>query len=393
MGSLNLNLNSMKKIGLTIARWAVGILFLFSGIAKGIDPVGFEYKLSDYIDALQLKILDILVTPGAFLLPFAEFLIGITLLTGILIRISTKVALGFMLIFTPLTLYIALKNPVTDCGCFGDALVITNWETFYKNVVLIILVVLLLLNRKSLGFLISLTFRKIIFLIVLISYILVVSWSLRHEPILDFRPYKIGVNIPEGMTIPQGAPTDVYQNSYLYKNKFSKEVKKFGDHDFPWQDTLHWKFESMDRPLLVKKGYRPPIHDFSIQTIDQQNVTDNYLHDSIHTFFVITYDLEKSSHEKQKELNLLANWAKQKGFRFIGLTSTSGEGLRNYQLEQKPTYDILFTDQTTLKTIIRSNPGLILLRKGTILGKWAEADFPSPSKAEAYINAQTTNLK
>ena len=133
MGSLNLNLNSMKKIGLTIARWAVGILFLFSGIAKGIDPVGFEYKLSDYIDALQHKILDILVTPGAFLLPFAEFLIGITLLTGILIRISTKVALGFMLIFTPLTLYIALKNPVTDCGCFGDALVITNWETFYKK--------------------------------------------------------------------------------------------------------------------------------------------------------------------------------------------------------------------------------------------------------------------
>ena len=376
-----------------LARWIVGVLFLFSGFVKGIDPVGLEYKLIDYLEALHLKVLELLVIPGAFLLPFAEFAIGITLITGVLVRLSTKVAMGFMIIFTPLTLYIALKDPVTDCGCFGDALAITNWQTFYKNIVLIFLVVTLLINRKNLGFVTSYTFRKGAFAIALTAYILTVWWSFNHEPVLDFRPYKVGVNIPQGMVIPEGAPTDVYQNSYLYRNKVSNEVKKFGDHDFPWQDTINWKFESMDRPLLIKKGYRPPIHDFSIQTIDQQNVTDDYLNDSIFTFFVITFDLEKSSYQKQNDLNALANWAKQKGYRFNGLTSTSGDGLKRFQDVHHPAYDLLFTDQTTLKTIIRSNPGLILLRKGTVLGKWAYTDFPTPEKAEAYIKAQNKFLK
>ena len=378
----------MKQKGLAMARWAVGILFIFSGFVKGIDPIGLEYKLSDYIEALHLKALEILIIPGAFLLPFAEFVIGITLVTGILIRLSTKLAMGFMLIFLPLTLFIALKDPVTDCGCFGDALVITNWQTFYKNIVLIILVFFLLINRRNLIFFTSINFRKIAFSILLASYIFIVYWSYNHEPILDFRPYKVGVNIPEGMVIPEGAPTDVYQNSYLYRNKGSNEVKKFDDHNFPWQDTIHWKFESMDRPLLLKKGYRPPIHDFSIQTIDQLNVTDQYLQDSILSFFVIAYDLEKSSYSSQKELNDLASWAKQKGYRFIGLTSTSGDALKKFQLEHNPAYDLLFSDQTTLKTIIRSNPGLILLHKGTILEKWSNADFPVPEKSEKYINAQ-----
>ncbi len=378
----------MKQKGVVLARWIVGILFLFSGFVKGIDPVGLEYKLSEYLEALHLKMFEFLVTPGGFLLPFAEFAIGITLLTGVLVRLSTKVAMGFMLIFTPLTLYIALIDPVTDCGCFGDALVITNWETFYKNIVLIILVFILLINRKNLSFFTSAESRKIIFSLILAGYAITVLWSYRHEPVLDFRPYKVGVNIPQGMTIPEGAPTDVYQNSYLYRNRISNEVKKFGDHDFPWQDTLHWKFESMDRPLLLKKGYRAPIHDFSIQTNDQQNITLDYLQDSIFTFFVIAYDLEKSSTNKQQELNALANWAKQKGYRFIGLTSTSGEALKKYQNEHHPAYEIFFTDRTTLKTVIRSNPGLILLRKGTVLRKWANADFPEPAKVADFLASQ-----
>lgn len=370
------------------ARWFVGILFLFSGFVKGIDPAGFQYKLEDYLEAFHLQVFGFLVVPGSFLLPFAEFAIGITLLTGILIRLSTKVAFAFMLFFTPLTFYLALKNPVTDCGCFGDALVITNWQTFYKNVVLIILVILLLINRKKLLYISAFKFRKIIFSIVLVSYLSLVYWSDNHEPLLDFRPYRVGVNISEGMSIPAGAPSDVYQNTYYYRNRHSNEVKKFGDYDYPWQDTIQWKFESMDPPLLVKKGYRPPIHDFSIQTTDQLNVTDLYLKDSLVTFFVIAYDLEKSSNSRQNELNLLAKWAKQKGYRFIGLTSTAGTALLKFQQEQHPEYEFLFADQTTLKTIIRSNPGLVLLYKGTILAKWPHADFPAPEKAEVFIRAQ-----
>lgn len=371
-----------------LARWIVGILFVFSGFVKGIDPAGLQYKLNDYLEALHLNALEFLSVPGAFLLPFAEFAIGITLLTGILIRLSTKLAFAFMLFFTPLTLYIALKNPVTDCGCFGDALVISNWHTFYKNIMLISLAVLLLMNRKNLRFIASEKVRKVAFILLGIGYLSAVYWSYNHEPIIDFRPYKVGANIPDGMRIPVGAPTDVYQNSYYYRNRKSDEVKKFSDSDFPWQDTINWKFESMDRPLLLKQGYKPPIHDFSIQTIDQENVTDYYLQDSLYTFMAIAYDLEKSSHHRQNELNALAIWARQKGYHFIGLTSTTGAALKKYQSEQHPAYEMMFADQITLKTIIRSNPGLILMKKGTIIGKWHYNDFPSPEKAEAMISAE-----
>jgi hypothetical protein len=144
----------------------------------------------------------------------------------------------------------------------------------------------------------------------------------------------------------------------------------------------------MDPPLLIKKGYRPPIHDFSIQTIDQENVTEIFLQDTTFTFFVIAYDLEKSNHQKQNRLNALALWAKQKGYHFIGLTSTSGDALKRYQQGQRPSYEMMFTDQVTLKTIIRSNPGLILLQKGTIIGKWHYNDFPAPMEVETLIKTQ-----
>ncbi len=350
--------------------------------------MGFQYKLNDYLEALHIQALEFFSFPGALLLPFAEFAIGIMLLTGVLIRLSTKLTLIFMLFFTPFTLYIALKNPVTDCGCFGDALVISNWQTFYKNIVLIFLAVLLLINRKNLRFIATEKYRKIAFAFLLFSYMFVVYWSYNHEPIFDFRPYKVGVNIPDGMKIPTGSPTDVYQNIYHYRNRMSNEVKQFNDSDFPWQDTINWKFESMDPPLLLKKGYQPPIHDFSIQTIDQENVTDFYLQDSLFTFLVIAYDLEKSSNKKQKELNELAEWAKRKGYHFIGLTSTTGDALNTYQKEQLPAYEMMFSDQITLKTIIRANPGLILLRKGTIIRKWHYNDFPTTEEAETIINAE-----
>jgi hypothetical protein len=378
----------MRQKLLISARWVVGILFIFSGFVKGIDPAGLQYKLNDYLEALRLNALEFLSVPGSFLLPFAEFAVGITLITGIMIRLSTKLAFAFMLFFTPLTLYIALKNPVTDCGCFGDALVITNWQTFYKNGALIFLTILLFINRRELLFIYKEKYRKILFYTLLSFYILTVYYSYRHEPVFDFRPYKIGANISEGMRIPEGAPTDVYQNIYYYRNVKSNEVKKFSDSDFPWQDTINWKFEKMDPPILLKQGYKPPIHDFSIQTSNNEIVTDRYLQDTLFTFIVIAYDLEKSSDKKQKELNSLAVWALDKGYNFIGLTSTTGTALKRYQDENHPAYEIMFADQITLKTIIRSNPGLILLKKGTIVGKWHYNDFPKPEEADGIIRSE-----
>lgn len=370
---------------LTIARWFVGAVFIFSGFVKGIDPWGFDYKLTDYIHSMNLNWLEIFTFPGAFLLPALEFLIGVGLLCGIFIKLSVRLALLFMSIFLPLTLYIAIKNPVTDCGCFGDALVITNWETFYKNIFLIALAIFLFIYREKISYIVSVIARKSLFFILAISYIIMVNWSFNHEPIFDFRPYKVGVNIPEGMKTPKGAPADVYRTTFYYQNLKTRKIKKFDDSNYPWQDSLNWKFKSMDQPVIVKKGYTAPIHDFVIQTAEGENVTDFFLQDDNYLFMAVAYDLSKSSLKNQKTLNKLALWAKGQGYKFICLTSSTGGILDNFKDRAKPAYDFYFGDEITLKTIIRSNPGLLLLKKGTILAKWHYNDFPSAQKMQNQI--------
>jgi len=375
----------------TIARWIIGIVFIFSGFVKGIDPWGFSYKLIDYLRSMNLNWLEILAFPSAIVLPLAEFLIGAGLLCGVFTKISSKLALIFMSFFTPLTLYVAIKNPVTDCGCFGDALVITNWQTFFKNVVLIVLAILLFIKRKELSYFLPFKFRKILFSGIAFIYIFLLYWSFNHDPILDFRPYKVGVNITEGMKTPKGAPTDVYTSTFYYRNLKSNEIKKFNNDNYPWKDSLNWKYVSMESDL-VKKGYTPPIHDFVIQSAEGENVTDFFLQDDNYLFIAVAYDLSKSSLKNQKTLNDLAVWAKSQGYKFISLTSSTGNTLNTFKSKAHPTYDFFFGDEITLKTIIRSNPGLLLLKKGTILAKWHFNDFPSVEKMQKVIDEEKVNL-
>ena len=369
---------------LTIARWIVGLVFIFSGFVKGIDPWGFNYKLTDYIHSMNLNWLEIFIFPAAFILPLAEFLIGVGLLFGVFNNLSTRLALIFMSFFTPLTLFVAIKNPVTDCGCFGDALIITNWQTFFKNVVLIILTFLLFINRKKLTYLVPLQFRKVMFTVMTVVYVFIVYWSYNHDPIIDFRPYKVDVNIPDGMKTPKGAPTDVYKSTFYYRNLKSNEIKKFDADNYPWKDSLNWKYESMDQ-VMVKKGYTPPIHDFVIQTAERENVADFFLQDDNFIFILVAYDLGKTSLKKQTIINPLAIWAKEQGYKFICLTSSTGSVLDTFKANAHPTYDFFFGDEITLKTIIRSNPGLLLIKKGTILAKWHYNDIPSSEKMQSEI--------
>jgi hypothetical protein len=280
---------------------------------------------------------------------------------------------------------VAIKNPVTDCGCFGDALIISNWQTFYKNVVLIFLVFALIKYRKQIPLLFSSKSRRIAFSFLTAIYIFLVFWSFNHEPIIDFRPYKVGVNITEGMTTPPGAPTDIYKTSYYYRNLKTQEVKKFDESNYPWKDSLNWKFEAMDNPVLVKKGYTPPIHDFVILTDQGENVMDFFLQDTSYVFILISHNLDQSSLKKQADINKLATWAKDQGYKFIGLTSSKGKSLEDFRQKAHPTYDFYFGDEITLKTIIRSNPGLILLKKGTILAKWHNNDIPTVSEMAQKI--------
>jgi hypothetical protein len=291
-----------------------------------------------------------------------------------------------MAIFTPLTLYVALANPVTDCGCFGDALVITNWQTFFKNVLLSAMIILVYINRFKIEPVVLGKWRYYRISVITTIYIGFVVWSYRHDPVFDFRPYKVGANIPEGMKIPEGKHADVYSNIFYYRNIKTNDVKKFTDADYPWQDTLNWKFESMGEAELVQKGYTPPIHDFQIRTETGDDVTGFFFSDDKPTFFLIAPNLDKSSLRKQELINQLAGWARVADYKFVCLTSTTGERLSDFRNRANPTYEFLFGDEVTLKTIVRGNPGLLYLRGGTILGKWHYNDIPTVEEMTTLVS-------
>lgn len=362
-----------------IARILIGITFIFSGFVKGIDPLGSSYKFTDYFNAMGLEWLLWAAFPLGVVLAFTEFTIGVALLFNVFVRFFSWLALLFMAFFLPLTFWIALKNPVTDCGCFGDALVISNWATFYKNVVLIILAIIVFINRKKMkpisGKKLNYTFGGIF----VAAYFFIVIYSYNHLPIFDFRPYKVGVNIPEAMTVPEDAPKDIYENIFYYKNKNTGKIKKFTEQNYPWKDTINWAFEKTESKL-IQEGYHPPIHDFTIESQDGENVIDFFMYDENYVFMLVAYDLSKTSTKSQDKINTLADWAMGNGMSFICLTSSLSDESQAFADETGAPYEFFNCDEITLKTIIRSNPGLVVLKNGTIVGKWHYNDIPSPEK-------------
>jgi uncharacterized membrane protein YphA (DoxX/SURF4 family) len=369
-------MRTVLRIAGHVARIVVGITFIFSGLVKGIDPWGSSYKFIDYFNALGIEWLSWSAFPLGMLLAFAEFLIGVTLLFAMNVRIFSWGALIFMLFFTPLTLWIAIANPVTDCGCFGDALVISNWETFYKNVVLIILALVVFLLRKRLKPLLG-PVSSILGYLSILAYGIVVGYSAWHEPVLDFRPYKVGVNIIEAMTIPEDAEHDVYENIFYYKNKQTGEVHRFTEADYPWQDTDNWEFERMDEPRLIKQGFRPAIKAFNVETRDGDNIYDFFLYDEQYVFMLVAYDITASDRRNQDKINTLATWAMEQGFSFICLTSSLFEVCDQFAAETGAPYEFFHADEIDLKTMIRSNPGLLVLKGGTIVAKYSRNQIPT----------------
>ena len=369
------------KIFKHIARILLGVTFVFSGFVKGIDPWGSAYKFNDYFNAMGMEWLLWAAFPLGMFLAFAEFAIGVALLFNLFIRLFSWLAFLFMAFFLPLTLWVAIKNPVTDCGCFGDALVISNWETFYKNVVLMIFAIIVVKYRNNMAWK---WFKKPGFVLgatTIIAYLAIVFYSYNHEPILDFRPYKVGVNIPEAMKTPDGAPKEVYENTFFYKNKNTGEIQKFTEQNYPWQDTLNWVYENMESKI-VQEGYKPPIHDFTIQSREGEDVKDFFLYDKNYVFILVAHNLEKSSRKPQEKINNLAAWASENGLSFICLTSSLTDQSDAFKEETGAPYEFFNCDEITLKTIIRSNPGLMVIKDGIVLGKWHFNDIPTPEEFE-----------
>lgn len=362
------------KYVVTVFRIFTGAVFIYSGFVKGVDPTGSAIKFHDYFDTFHLGFLQFLALPLAFLLPLLEFLTGVSVLFRFRPKTGVTALFIFMLVFTPLTLILAVFNPVKDCGCFGDALVITNWQTFWKNVVLLIMAVYLFRNRKRLDpeLLPSTQWASLAVFTLLFTWISVYSY--RNLPLFDFRPYHAGASIPESMIIPEGAPEDVYETKLIYEKNGVK--KAFDMDNFPWQDST-WTFVEQ-KTRLVSKGYEPPIHDFDIILPDGTDITRQLLHDHGYTFLLISHNIIKADTLGLKKAYLLALSAEEKHYGFYLLTSSGDNDIRDVFASTGTEFPYANTDETTLKTIIRSNPGLLLLQNGVILKKWPYRKFPKP---------------
>jgi len=358
---------------LHFSRLILGLVFVFSGFVKLIDPLGFVYKIEDYFTAFGgiFLHLDFLSLFAAIALPAFEFLIGLNLIFMIQLRRTSVFALLFMAVMTPLTLYIAVFNPVSDCGCFGDALVISNWQTFYKNLVLISLALFLFFNTRKHK---PLLMPKIEWLIVILFACTGVGLSLysyNHLPLIDFMPYKTGVNIPEAMMVPEGAPKDVYSTTFIYKKNGVE--KEFTLENYPKNDSS-WVFVDQ-KTKLVSVGYKAPIHDFSIVDANFNDITEEVIFYPEATYLLIMYDLNKTSVEGAQRAETLYQKYKNSTTKFYALTASGDEDLRNFCIKNKLSYPFCKTDPITLKTIIRANPGLVLIKNGVIKGKWHWKDI------------------
>lgn len=363
-----------RMIGIltTVSRFVLAVVFIFSGFVKAIDPLGTQYKIQDYIDAFGWTGVfpDFVPFLASALLGMLEFCLGVYLFFGIRRIIAPRAVVVVMAIMTPLTFWLALDNPVSDCGCFGDAVVLSNWETFWKNVVLLAMAVVVLKWRKRIFPLVTTRFDWLIALYGFIYIFCMTIYCYRELPVFDFRPYHVGADIRQGMEIPEGEePTEYETRFILQKDGVEKE---FTLDNYP--DST-WTFVD-SRTVVKKQGYEPPIHDFSMMNYeDGEDITDRVLSDENYTFLLVAHQLGLADDSKIDLINELYDYSLDNGYAFYCLTSSSDEDIMKWQENTGAEYPFCLMDNITLKTMIRSNPGLILLKEGKVIRKWSVNNF------------------
>ena len=405
-----------------ISRILVGALFIVSGLIKANDAVGFSFKLNDYFapDVLDLPFLIDYTYPLAVFICISEIMLGLSVLVGAKMRLTAWSLLMMILFFDGLTFYSAYYNKVTDCGCFGDAIKLTPWESFSKDVVLTVLIFIIFIfkdrikyndkheNTKMLPFALLLVglfsyfildwldpfyFTLILFLLTALVNKFIIKekreWTLAaltfvtcsafsyhtysHLPIRDYRPYAIDKNIINDMTIPKDAKPDVYEVTWKYE--VNGVVNDYSPEDKPWL-IEGAKYVDVQRNL-ISKGYEPPIHDFTIESETLGDITDSVLAAPNSLLFVM-YDLTKSNLDALKSIENIINGLSGETLTVVALSATTESQMEEVVNDAGISYPFYFTDETTLKTIVRSNPGMLWLKKGTIVGKWHFNDFPEP---------------
>ncbi len=346
------------------SRVFVGILFIISGFIKLNDPVGFSFKLEEYFSqgVLDLPFFEPHALTISIIVVIFEVLVGVMLLVGFRVKFTVWSLLIMIVGFTFLTFYSAYFNKVTDCGCFGDAIKLTPWESFTKDIILLILIIVLFIGRKYITSLLGSNAKRIVTLLALVLSGIYVVHVLRHLPVIDFRPYKIGANIEDGMNVPADAPKPIIEYAWKFKTAEGEKVV-VTNGDYPKVAGEFIGAETTE----IQKGYEPPVHDFTIE----QNGEDFALSllNEPKLVMVIAYDLRKTNLDIYTEVKKVTDEALKNGYKVIGMSASNEEQTSNLVKQHELSFEFYFTDETTLKTIVRSNPGILVLKKGTIAQK------------------------
>jgi uncharacterized membrane protein YphA (DoxX/SURF4 family) len=361
------------------ARILTGLLFVFSGFVKGIDPMGTAFKLTDYFTAFNIGFLDGMAVPLSITLCLVEFITGMMLLSGSLVTLASWMAALFMALFTPLTLVLAIFNPVSDCGCFGDAIQLTNWQTFFKNVAITLIVVFVFIRREDRTGTLTVKAGLNFTFFFIFLFLLFMRYNLTYLPLIDFRPYKVGTNLPEAMAIPHDAEPDRYDIRFIYEKDGVQ--KEFTLNDYPADDTT-WKFVDQ-KSVLISKGYEPPIHDFSLITGEGTDMTEEITGYQGDVVLMMARRLEKSDRDGMVKGYDLGIALRESETKFYIVTATTPDMAAGFVTG----FNALYADETALKTVIRSDPGFVLLHNGTVAAKWSYHNLPSVDEFRGDLNA------
>lgn len=375
----------MQKLRITavnVCRFVLAATFIFSGYVKAIDPLGTLYKLKDYAAAMSLNGLlpDWVLVGVAIALGALEFALGVFMLFAVRRHVVSRITLAFMAAMTVLTLWIFVADPVKDCGCFGDALKLTNGETLLKNIVLIACAALVAWRPVDMARFISRSNQWIVRYYT-VAYIVITSvYCLYTLPIFDFRPYHVGMNIKQGMEIPEGAEQPEFESTFLLKK--NGETREFTLDNYP--DST-WEYVDT-RTVQTKKGYEPPIHDFALTSCDTgEDITEQVLTKKGYTFLLVSPRLAVADDSNFGDIDQIYEYAEENGADFYCVTASANDEIERWRDLTGAEYQFCNADETTLKTMIRSNPGLMLLKDGTIIGKWSHNALPQTDDLTAPL--------
>ena len=377
------------KISVIIARLIVGLTFVLSGFSKAIDPLGTQYKLHDYLEAVSLSayVPDLFLLATSVALSAFEFTLGVLILLAVARRFVSRITVVFMFFMTVLTVWIYAADPVQDCGCFGDAIVLNNAETLLKNIILLALSVVIAVFPTAIDRLFSRGNQLLLFQGSVIVSVMLSMWCLYDLPLIDFRPYHVGADIRKGMEIPEGAEEPVFDTTFILEKDGVR--KEFTLDEYP--DST-WTFID-SKTVTVKQGYVPPIHDFSIVTADGEDITDNILSNKGYTFLLISPYLENADDGNFGVIDQIYEFADDNDIPFYCLTASNEESIERWKDLTGAEYPFCQTDGTTLKTIIRSNPGLVMLKGGVVVAKWSHNRLPDSETLLTIINGTNTSRK